>query len=431
MSRTRKALVGAGIAILLLLAIIGFLSQTRGTPVRYVIAGESERLPPVSDSLFLRTMELFTGVHVTPGHRLNQLLNGNGTYPRLWADISSATSTLTIQMYFSLPGAVADTFANRLIERSRNGVKVLLLLDAFGSQKLIGDWSERLEREGVSVARLRPIRLRSLYKATQRSHVRAVVVDGRIGYTGGFGIADYWLGDGRTDEQWRETNVRFEGPAVMQLQAMFAAGWAEATGELLTGELFFPREGFSESGTAQAGLLFTSPTIGSTPAERFKAISIASARERLYVANSYFVPDADFRGLLKRAAARGVDVRILTTGPKTDIKTTWHAGRALYEELLASGVRIYEYQPTMMHAKSFVVDGLWATIGSMNFDNRSMALNNESTLVILDAEAGAELERSFLDDLEFSQEIRLAEFRQRSWRQKLLEWGASRISRIL
>jgi cardiolipin synthase A/B len=431
MSRTRKALVGAGIAILLLLAIIGFLSQTRGTPVRYVIAGESERLPPVSDSLFLRTMELFTGVHVTPGHRLDQLLNGNGTYPRLWADISSATSTLTIQMYFSLPGAVADTFANRLIERSRNGVKVLLLLDAFGSQKLIGDWSERLEREGVSVARLRPIRLRSLYKATQRSHVRAVVVDGRIGYTGGFGIADYWLGDGRTDEQWRETNVRFEGPAVMQLQAMFAAGWAEATGELLTGELFFPREGFSESGTAQAGLLFTSPTIGSTPAERFKAISIASARERLYVANSYFVPDADFRGLLKRAAACGVDVRILTTGPKTDIKTTWHAGRALYEELLASGVRIYEYQPTMMHAKSFVVDGLWATIGSMNFDNRSMALNNESTLVILDAEAGAELERSFLDDLEFSQEIRLAEFRQRSWRQKLLEWGASRISRIL
>jgi cardiolipin synthase A/B len=431
MTKARRVLAGLMVAILLLLALVGLFSQTRGTPVRYVIGENADGPPPVSDTLFLRTLELYTGVHVTPGHNVEQLLNGDGTYPRLWSDISAARETITMQMYYALPGAVADTLSKLLAERARSGVRVLLLLDAFGSQKLIGDWSRDLERSGVRVAPLRSLRLRSLYKAAQRSHVRVVVVDGQVGYTGGFGIADYWLGDGRSEDQWRETNVRFEGPAVMQLQATFAAGWAEATGELLTGELFFPREGFREVGPAQAGLLFTSPTIGSTPAERFKAITIASAKERLYIANSYFVPDEDFRGLLRRAARRGVDVRILTVSGKTDIKTTWYAGRARYEELLASGVRIYEYQPTMMHAKTIVADGIWGTIGSMNFDNRSMAFNNESTLLIFDSAVGGELERAFLEDLQYASEVRLSEFRSRPWHQKALEWGASRLSRIL
>jgi cardiolipin synthase A/B len=431
MNRKRRVLAIILTPLVLLLAVVGLFSQTRGTPVRYVLGEGPEGPPPVEDTLFVRTLELFTGVHVTPGHTVEQLLNGDGTYPRLWADLDSARETVTMQMYYALPGAVADTLALKLIDRARAGVRVLLLLDAFGAQKLIGDWSRRLESAGVRVAVLRKLRWQTLYKAAQRSHVRVVVVDGRVGYTGGFGIADYWLGDGRSDDQWRETNVRFEGPAVMQLQATFAAGWAEATGELLTGEVFFPRRGFTEVGPAQAGLLFTSPTVGSTPAERFKAISVASARERLYIANSYFVPDDDFRGLLKRAAERGVDVRILTVSGKTDIKTTWYAGRARYEELLASGIRIYEYQPTMMHAKTLVVDGVWGAIGSMNFDNRSLAFNNESSLLILDAAVGAELERAFIEDLDHSLEVRLADFRRRPWHQKVLEWGASRFWRIL
>src|SRR5918999_4737413 len=420
-------------AVLLLLALVGLLTLTRGTPVRMVLAlGDRGGPPPVTDSLFARTMELYTGVHIEPGNRVEELLNGNGTYPRLWRDIASATQTLTVQMYYALPSTVADTMQKYLMERARAKVRVLLLLDAFGSQNLKKKWRDSLRAAGVEVATLRRLRWYSLHSASDRSHVRAVVIDGRIGYTGGFGLADYWLGDGRHDEQWRETNVRFEGPAVAQLQAAFAAAWAEGNGELLTGDLFFPRAIFhSAVGPTQAGLLFTAPTSGSTPAERFLALSIAGARTTLYITNSYFVPDDDFRALLTRAAKRGVDVRVLTAGPKTDVKVTWYAGRARYEELLRAGVRIYEYIPTMMHAKAMVVDGLWGTIGSMNFDNRSLAFNNESNLVMLDATLGAQMQRTFVDDLAYAKEIRLDEFRRRRWTSKMIEKGASLLSRLL
>ena len=420
-------------ALLALLALVGILPLPRGTPVRMVIAlGDHDGPPPVTDSLFARTLELYTGVHIEPGNRVEELLNGNGTYPRLWRDIASARQTLTVQMYYALPSGVADTMQKYLMERARAKVRVLLLLDAFGSQDLKEDWRDSLRAAGVQVGILRKLRWYSLHNASDRSHVRAVVVDGRIGYTGGFGLADYWLGDGRTDGHWRETNVRFEGPAVAQLQSAFAAGWAEANGELLTGDLFFPRPTFTQpAGTAQAGLLFTAPTSGSTPAERFLALSIAGARKTLYIANSYFVPDDDFRELLVHAAQRGVDVRVLTAGEKTDVTTTWYAGRARYEELLKAGIRIYEYIPTMMHAKTMVVDTLWSTIGSMNFDNRSLAFNNESNLVMLDGTVGAQLHRSFLEDLRFSKEIRLDEFRRRPWTMKMKERGASLLSRVL
>ena len=172
-------------------------------------------------------------------------------------------------MYYSQPGAVADTMAKYLTERVKAGVRVLLLMDAFGSQPLKGEWVDNLRKSGVEVAWLRPLKWYTLHKATQRSHVRVVVVDGRIGYTGGFGLADYWLGDGKHDDQWRETNVRFRGPTVAALQAAFASGWAETTGELLTGDLFFPQVTFEDHGDVNAGLMHSLPTIGSTPGERF------------------------------------------------------------------------------------------------------------------------------------------------------------------
>jgi cardiolipin synthase len=428
----RIGLILLGVVVAML-ALVGALTMTRGTPVRMVLAlGDRDGPPAVTDSLFTRTMELYASVHIEPGNRVEELLNGNGTYPRLWGDLAEAKQTITVQMYYALPGSVADTLQKYLMERARAKVRVLFLLDAFGSQNLKEAWRDSLRAAGIEVATLRRLRWYTLHSAAERSHVRAVVVDGRIGYTGGFGLADYWLGDGRHDGQWRETNVRFEGPAVAQLQAAFAAAWAEANGELITGDLFFPPTTFrAASGPTQAGLLFTAPTSGSTPAERFLALSIAAARKTLYISNSYFVPDDDFRELLIRAAKRGVDVRILTAGPKTDVKTTWYAGRARYEELLRNGVRIYEYVPTMMHAKAMVVDGLWGTIGSMNFDNRSLAFNNESNLVTLDPAFGAQMQRTFADDLRYAKEIRLEEFKRRRWTAKLMERGASLLSRLL
>lgn len=428
-SRFGLALV---VGLVSFLALIGILSITRGTPVRIVIApGDESGVPAVTEPLFERTMELFTGTHIDRGNRVDLALNGS-VYDMLWRDLRAARQTITVQMYYSLPGKVADTLSTILRERARAGVRVLLLLDAFGSQRLSDEWRDSVRGAGVELAILRELRWYSLNQASDRSHVRVVVVDGRIGYTGGFGVADYWLGDGHHEEQWRESNVRFEGPAVMQLQSAFAVSWAEATGELLTGDLFFPREAFiSHRGEMHAGVLFTAPSSGSTAAERFLALSLAAARRTLYITNSYFVPDDDFRSLLERAARRGVDVRILTVGPMTDVKTTWFAGRFRYPELLRAGVRIYEFQPAMMHAKTIVVDGLWSSVGSMNFDNRSLAFNDESNLLVLDPVMGARMDSVFFDDLRYSREIRLEEFERRPLWHRVLEAGAAAMQRLL
>ena len=433
MLRVKRIGVVLGILLVIVLSLIGVLSITRGTPVRAVVAiGDHGGPPAVGDSLFRESIELYTGLHLTRGNAAQLALNGDGLYPPLWRDLHAARHTITVQMYYSRPGAVADSLAAILEERARAGVRVLLVLDAFGSQNLKKEWADSLRAANIEVALLRQLHWYSLHNASDRSHVRVVVIDGEIGYTGGFGLADYWLGDGRHKDQWRETNVRFEGPSVMGLQAAFAAAWAECTGELIAGDIFFPKKAFTQvDGGVNAGVFFSSPTTGSTPAERFVALSIASARRRLYVSNSYFVPDDDFRKLLKQARARGVDVRILTVSKETDVKTTWWAGRSRYEELLRAGIRIYEYQPTMMHAKTFIIDGMWGSIGSMNFDNRSLAFNNESNFVFLDKPLGAQMDSVFLDDLTRSKEITLAEFQRRPWYDRFIEYGAAVFSRLL
>jgi len=415
------------------MAVIGVLSVTRSTPVRTVIApGPGRELPSVRDSLFAETMELYTGTHLSRGNKIEILLNGDETYPRLWHDLSQAHESITVQMYYAVPGAVTDSMVAHLTERARAHVPVALLLDAFGAAELKRSHVlDTLRAAGVQVAWLRPLRWYTLSRAATRSHARVVVIDGRVGYTGGFGLADYWLGDGLHHGQWRETNARFEGPAVAALQAAFVAGWAEATGKLLTGHVVFPHTAFASAGPMLAGLMHTMPSVGSTPAERFLALSIASARKTLYITNSYFVPDADFRNMLLDAAKRGVDVRILTVSKNTDVKTTWLAGRNYYEELLRGGVHIYEYQPVMMHAKTLVVDGQWLSVGSMNFDNRSMAFNNETNLVALDTTAGAVMDRIFLNDLAHSEQISLPGFAHRGWPEKLEEWGAEKLWRVL
>jgi cardiolipin synthase len=430
--RLKRVSVVLGVLIVAALTLIGILSLTRGTPVKAVVAiGDKEGPPAVTDSLFSRSMALYTGLHVTPGNAVQQLNNGD-VYTSLWRDLRAARHTITVQLYYSQPGAVADTMAAILKERARAGVRVLFVLDAFGSQNLKKEWADSLRAAGVEIGLLRQLHWYSLHNASDRSHVRVVVVDGRVGYTGGFGLADYWLGDGRHKDQWRDSNARFEGPAVMSLQAAFAAAWAEVTGELIAGDTYFPKAAFRpDDGGVQAGVFFASPTTGSTPAERFIALSIASARKTLYVANSYFVPDDDFRKLLMSARQRGVDVRILTVSDDTDVKTTLWAGRGRYEELLKAGIRIYEYLPSMMHSKTFVVDGMWGSIGSMNFDNRSLAFNNESNLVFLDSAQGTQMNATFMDDLTRAKEIRLEEFQRRPWYDRLIESGASLFSRVL
>ena len=313
--------------VVLGLALIGFLHLTRGTAVRHVRGVAADGRPiGVGEAPFPLLVTMMTGASLSEGNRVEVMLNGDGTYERLWADLRSARQAITLQLYYGAPGRMAQTLGGILVERARAGVRVFVLYDAFGTIDIPRDQRDALRAAGIRVEPFRPIRLSTLHLAQNRSHVRGIVVDGRIGWTGGFGIDDKWFGDGQAGGSWRETNVRFEGPAVRQLQGAFAAAWVEATGVLFTGRATLEPQ---QNGVSAAGLLHTSPTLGSTAAERFFALSIAGARKTLYITNSYFAPDRNFIEQLLAAARRGVDVRILTSGdrrasrPSSSARSPW------------------------------------------------------------------------------------------------------------
>jgi cardiolipin synthase len=420
----------AAIVLIAFLALTGLLYLLRGTVIQHV-RGVSTDTSPVtpSEPQFPHAVAMLTGTTLLHGNRVELAQDGDGTFARLWDDLRSATESITLQLYYGQRGRVADELLEILVDRAAAGVRVYVLYDAFGLQRISSaEARAALQRTGVKVVPFRPLNLRTLHLVQNRSHVRGVVVDGRIGWTGGFGIDDKWLGDGRTNGSWRETNVRFEGPAVHQLQAAFAAAWAEATGVLLTGRMAI---GDDTAGDVAAGLFHAVPTMGSTAAERFVALSIAGATKSLYFTNPYFVPDRNFTRLLADAARRGVDVRILTAGARTDVPVVRLAGRAAYNRLLTAGVRIYEWRPTTLHSKTFVVDGVWSTVGSINFDNRSLVLNDEATLMILDEAVGEQMRQVFFQDLADSEEITLETFRRRPWLDRIDESAALLLARVL
>jgi cardiolipin synthase len=440
---TTTILIVLGGLVLFGFVAAAILAATRGTPVSEVSARGDDAPPAAGDPLFQRTLEAYVGTTLRPGHEIVLCDCGDDTYPRLWADIRAARRYVAVQMYYAGAGRVADELHDALVDRARAGVEVLFLHDAFGSS-LSREWLDSLRKAGVEVAKFRAFRPHMLHRLINRAHVRAIVVDGEVGWTGGFGIDDKWLGDGRHKGSWRDTNARFTGPAVSQLLATFGSCWAEATGELITGRRFWGAasettedaaddegDGATRASGALAGVLHAPPTAGSTAAERLVALTVSGARRRLWLTNAYFVPDDDIRRFLKEAVRRGADVRVLAPGPSSDVRSTYLAARARYEELLEGGVRIWEYEPDMIHAKTMVVDGRWCVVGTMNMDNRSMAFNDECNLLVQDEGVAAVLERMFLGDLERSKEIDLESFRRRPWWQKGLELGAHGMSRIL
>jgi len=416
------------IGVVIIAAIIGLLFLTRGTAVRRV-RGVGVDGTPVSpaEPEFPLSVSLLTGTTLLPGNQVELVLDG-AVFPRLWEDLGNAKTTITIQMYYALSGQVTDTLASILIERASAGVNVYLLYDAFGAKALGGAYAERLRKAGAQVVAFRPLRFRNLWVVQNRAHIRGVVIDGDVGWTGGFGFDDKWLGESRAGTGWRDTSVRIRGPAVLQLAEAGVASWAEATGDLFTGRVAQPR---CDGGVEAAGLLYTAPTLGSTAAERFLALSIAGARHTLFITNAYFAPDKNFVALLVDAASRGVDVRLLVGGPRTDVRVARLAAHGRYDALLAAGVRIYEYEPTTLHAKTFVADGSWSSIGTMNFDNRSLALNDEVTFMVLDSGFGKKMESIFSDDLRHATAVDPEAFHRRSMIEHVKEWGANQITRLL
>jgi cardiolipin synthase len=423
-----RALNWMAIAFVLLAAIIGVLFITRGTAVRRV-RGVGVDGSPVSpdEPAFPLSVSLLTGAVLSQGNQVELVLDGS-VFTRIWDDLRSAKTSIIIQMYYAESGKVTETLASILVERAKAGVTVYVLYDAFGAKALGGKYADRLRDAGVQVVAFRPFRFRNLWIIQNRAHIRAIVIDADIAWTGGFGFDDKWLGEGRVGTGWRDTSVRVRGPAVLQFLEASSAGWAEATGVLFTGRLETPR---CYGGVVSAGLLYTAPSLGSTAAERYLALSIAGARQTLFITNAYFAPDKNFVALLVDAASRGVDVRLLVGGPKTDVRVARLAAHGRYDALLAAGVRIWEYAPTTLHAKTFVADGVWSSVGTMNFDNRSLALNDEVTLMVLDPKFGKEMETIFSDDVSRAVAVDAATFERRPFFEHILEWGANQITRVL
>lgn len=426
----------AGVLLFILLALLGFIALVLGEYVlrenrihKVRILGREEHFDP-ADPLFIETFQLLTNSTMYDGNAVEILLNGDETYPRMLEDLRNAKSLITWHVFWFKPGKLADQVREVLMERARAGVKVFFLFDAIGSRGLDKSYGKDLESAGVEVDVFRPLRWRLLYKVQERMHIRCVVIDGRVGYTGGFGIDDHWLGDGRHQDQWRDTNVRLVGPAVDQLQASFVTNWGESTGAILTGDIFFHPED-EPVGDVSAGLIHTAPSLGSTNAERYFVLAISAARRRLWITNPYFLPDDDFQQLLCAAVDRGVDVRVLTPGVHNDRKSVFWASRSHYEKLLRAGVRIWEYEPGMIHAKTLVVDGVLFSVGTINFDNRSVMLNDEVTLTGHDERISRRFEEVFLQDLEHAREVDLETFRSRAWTQKVRERAWRTVQAVL
>jgi len=382
--------------------------------------------PPAPGSPeFGRLLESLTGSSVRRGNRVDILRNGDQIFPAMVHAIKLAQDSIDFSTYIYWTGGPTITaFGDALVERARAGVEVSILLDAAGSAaKMDRELVDRLRDAGATVEWFRPPRWYTLNKANNRLHRRLLVVDGHIGFTGGVGVGEEWTGDAQDPEHWRETHVRVEGPAVRDLLGGFQESWAEATQRILTGA-HLPHIPAFEDGI-DVHVTRSSATKGSTDIEELFYSAIAGARDRLWVTTAFFVPPDAFADALCASAERGVDVRILVNGPHIDKEVLRRAAQRSYDTLLERGVRIFEYQRTMLHAKTLMVDGAWASIGSNNLTNRSLALNSELTFSLSDERIVAELEEHFRDDLEHSNEFDLETWRNRPLRKRLAERATS------
>ena len=370
---------------------------------------------------FLRACEELTGAAWSLGGDVELLINGDRIFPAYLETIRNAQSTINCLTYVYWRGDIARDVARALAERAGAGVEVNVLLDAVGSAKMEPDVLAIMRDGGVNVARFRPPKPYALRRLNNRTHRKLLVADGHVGLTGGVGIAEEWTGDAQDPDHWRDTHVRVTGPAVLGLQGAFAENWLEATGDVLVGSGHIPElEPVREDGGAMQ-VVRSAAGVGDTNVEALYFLAIASAQERLDLTAAYFVPRPAFIEALCDAADRGVAVRVLVPGPHIDKDFVRVAGRATYAKLLECGVRIWEYGPTMLHAKTLSIDRRWSSVGSVNFDNRSFQLHDEVTLCVQSEEFAGLLEAQFERDLEVSEEIGLERWEERSALQRVQE----------
>ena len=377
----------------------------------------------VSDPQFLRSMGSLLGPSIRDGNLVTPLANGDEIFPSMLEAVRGARTTINFETYIYWSGRIGKEFADALSERARAGVRVRLLVDWVGSGRLDKALLAEMERAGVQVRKYHPLRWYTLSRMNNRTHRKLLVVDGRVGFTGGVGIADKWLGHAQDEDHWRDSHFRLEGPAVAQMQAAFMDNWMKTAGEVLHDERFFPEEG--HAGEAKAQIFKSAPGEGSESVRLMYLLSIASARHSIRIAASYFVPDDLSIETMVAARRRGVPVEIIVPGAKIDAEVSRKASRARWGDLLRAGVEIYEYQPTMYHCKVMIVDDLWVSVGSTNFDDRSFRLNDEANLNVYDAAFAESQIRAFEADKLLAKRITLETWEHRPLKEKLLERAAA------
>jgi cardiolipin synthase A/B len=374
------------------------------------------------DPVFPDYVAALTGSGITRGDEYQILVNGVEIFPALLDAIRQARRRINFETYIYDTGTVADEFTTALAAAAARGVEVRLIVDAVGGSAMEREHVERLQGAGVQIGTYNPVKWYSIEEINYRTHRKILVVDGDVAFTGGAGVADHWLGDADTPEHWRDTHLRVTGPAVTMLEAGFYENWAE-TGHTSDARLDL-RPAPPET-RARSIVAWSSPSGGSNRVKLLYLLSLAGARRTLDLQSPYVVLDESTRWSLTEARRRGVRVRLLVEGDLTDAKPVKYASRADYDALLAAGIEIYEFQPTMMHVKALVVDRVWSIVGSTNFDNRSLELNDEINVAIADADLALRLTEDFEVDLRRSRRLTLQAWRDRSATEKAREkfWG--------
>jgi cardiolipin synthase len=397
------------------MAFISYLITPSEFPPRYGLDHELS----VDDAEFLPTMAGATGVPFLAGNRIDLLNNGDAFYPSMLDAIDGAETSITIEAYIYWAGEIGQQFADALAAKAASGVRVKILLDAVGSTSIGEEILETLERGHCQLAWYNPIRLNSLGRFNHRTHRKSLIVDGRIAFTGGAGIADHWKGNARNPGEWRDMQIRVEGPAVTPLQTGFAQNWLQTTGELISGPLFYPLH--QRAGSLSAQTIMGSPETGASTVRIMYYLSIICARRSIYIANPYFLPDAAAIDALVEAKERGVDVRIMVAGVHNDNWLARQNSVRLFGSLLRSGIEILEYNRTMLHHKTMVVDSLWATIGTTNFDNRSFAHNEENNVCCCERGFARRLHEMFEADIAGCDRVELSAWKRRGLWQRMQE----------
>ena len=366
----------------------------------YSLRGEVD----VRDATFLRAAEALTGAPVSFGNDVELLINGDRIFPAYIRAIREAEETVNLLTYAYWRGDIAIEVADTLCEKASAGVECNVILDAVGAAKMDRKLVKKMRDAGVQVCFFRPPKPYAVKRLQHRTHRKLLIVDGKVGFTGGVGIAEEWTGNAQDPDHWRDTHVSVHGPVVRGLQGAFAENWLECTGDVLAGDRYLPHIEEIEDGGAMQ-VMRSSATIGDTNAEALVYLALAAAKRTIDLTSAYFVPRPAFTEALVEAAERGVAMRILVPGSHIDKEFVRTAGRAAYDDLIEAGIEIYEYCPTMLHAKTLTVDEIWSSVGSVNFDNRSFQLQDEVTLCVCSQPFAALLDEQFERDLESSERI--------------------------